>query len=93
MQEPPQSDLSLVQLPLQFNFVGKESNAKPPQSERMLVHFPLQFNYVGKGSDVYQTIYRDTNETSVYLGWMSIESGLVSDLNQRNIPVFILIKR
>ena len=27
MQEPPQSDLSLVQLPLQFNFVGKGSDA------------------------------------------------------------------
>ncbi|MBU49116.1 MAG: hypothetical protein CL920_10505 [Deltaproteobacteria bacterium] len=45
MQEPPQSDLSLVQLPLQFNFVGK-------------------------GSDIYQTIYRDTNEHFVYMGRM-----------------------
>ena len=62
----------LVQFPLQFNFVGKESNAKPPQSERMLVQLPLhdlRSAPVGKGSDAYQTIYRDISEYSVYIGW------------------------
>ncbi|MBK05140.1 MAG: hypothetical protein CL932_10195 [Deltaproteobacteria bacterium] len=76
----------LVQFPLQFNFVGKESNAKPPQSERMLVQLPLhdlRSAPVGKGSDAYQTIYRDTNEYFVYTGRMSVGSGLVSDLNCR----------
>ena len=44
---------------------------------------PLLFNYVGKGSDARQRIYRNTNEKSVYVGWISVGSGLVSDLNLR----------
>ena len=31
--KPPSVREMLVQFPLQFNFVGKESNAKPPQSD------------------------------------------------------------
>ena len=71
-----------VQLPLQFNFVGKGSDARPPQTG-FARQLPLLFNFVGKGSDAYQTIYRDINEKSVYLGWNSVGSGLVSDLNHR----------
>ena len=60
-EESPQSELSLVQLPL----------------------FDLRSVPVDKGSDAYQRIYRNTNETSVYIGLNSVGSGLVSDLNRR----------
>ena len=51
-----------VQLPLQFNFVGKGSDARPPQTG-FARQLPLR-NFVGKGSDAYQTIYRDIKEKS-----------------------------
>ena len=70
-----------VQLPLQFNFVGKGSDARPPQTG-FARQLPLH-NFVGKGSDAYQTRYRDINKNSVYIVRMSVGSGLVSDLNIR----------
>ncbi|MBU52715.1 MAG: hypothetical protein CL920_28835 [Deltaproteobacteria bacterium] len=58
------------QIPLLFNFVGKGSDARPPQTgfARQLPLCDLRFASVDKGSDAYQTIYRNANETSVYIG-------------------------
>ena len=62
------------QLSLQFNFVGKGSDAKegtgPPQTgfARQLPLYDLRFASVDKGSDARQRIYRDINEYSVYIG-------------------------
>ena len=71
--------------PLQFNYVGKGSDARPPQSgfARQLPLYDLRFASVDKGSDTYQMIYRDINEIFAYIGLISVGSGLVSDLNLR----------
>ncbi|MBU53855.1 MAG: hypothetical protein CL920_34595 [Deltaproteobacteria bacterium] len=52
--------------PLQFNCVGKGSDARPPQTgfARQLPLYDLRFASVDKGSDAYQTTYRDINEKS-----------------------------
>ncbi|MBU52630.1 MAG: hypothetical protein CL920_28370 [Deltaproteobacteria bacterium] len=50
----------------------KGSDESPSQSDLSLVQFPLRdlrSAPVSKGSDAHQTIYRDTNEKSVYIGW------------------------
>ena len=73
VSEPPQSERTLAQIPLydlRFASVDKGSDAKREQDPLSLPcgwQLPL-YNFVGKGSDAYQTIYRNTNEHSVYIG-------------------------
>ena len=60
-----QTERTLVQLLLLFNYFGKGSDARPHQSERTLVQllllFKPRYSRLGKGSDTYQTRYRNTS--------------------------------
>ena len=45
-----------------------DEEERTPSVRPAVVQLPL-YNFVDKGSDAYQTIYRDTNEKSVNIGW------------------------
>ena len=67
-KEPPQSGFARPTPPA-VQLRRQRERCKTPSVRPTVVLLPLRFNFVGKGSDAYQTRYRDTNETSVYIGW------------------------